>query len=349
MSNKLVDIVEDSARGGFFLFTGNIISFIILSIGSIVVARLLGPDNYGIFSLCLVVPTILVGLIDLGISSALTRFSAKFRIEGRPDLALGLLKTGYLFRAMLGIIMSVICYIMSDFFAIFLLNRPEMGFLVKLSSFIILFQTIITTSNSSYIGLDKMQGNAIVMNIHSIVKTLLSPLLIVVGLGVMGALVGHILGTFLAAFIGSIILLKYYRTLGISKNIHYLENLGIMLKYGIPLYLSSLLALLFSQYQTIILALFASNFEVGNFSIAVQLSSLVNILIFPIGVLFPTFSKVDRNGPELKTVFRISVKYSTLLIVPTTTILAVLSKDLVYTLYGQDFQLAPFLLSIYVI
>lgn len=58
MSNKLAEIAEDSARGGFFLFTGNALSFAILVICSIIVAKLLEPENYGLFVLSLVVPSI---------------------------------------------------------------------------------------------------------------------------------------------------------------------------------------------------------------------------------------------------------------------------------------------------
>lgn len=43
MSNRLVEIAEDSARGRFSLFLGDASSTIILAVGSILVARLLGP------------------------------------------------------------------------------------------------------------------------------------------------------------------------------------------------------------------------------------------------------------------------------------------------------------------
>ncbi|MGQ9468430.1 MAG: oligosaccharide flippase family protein [Nitrososphaerales archaeon] len=93
MSNKLIEIAEDSARGGFFLFTGNALSLIILAIGSIIVARLLGPENYGLLALSLVVPSILAGFIDFGMTHALIRYSAKFRAEGKISLAASILKS----------------------------------------------------------------------------------------------------------------------------------------------------------------------------------------------------------------------------------------------------------------
>lgn len=152
MSNKLIEIAEDSARGGFFLFTGNALSLIILAIGSIIVARLLGPDNYGLYSLSLVVPSILAGFTDFGISYALTRFSAKFRAESKSDLVASILKSGLLFKLIIGILMSLICFIFSDTFATYILNRSGMSFLVRIASFMILFQTIFTALNSSFIG-----------------------------------------------------------------------------------------------------------------------------------------------------------------------------------------------------
>jgi len=56
LSNKLADIAEDSARGGFFLFTGNALSLLTLALVSIITARFLGPENYGLLALSLVVP-----------------------------------------------------------------------------------------------------------------------------------------------------------------------------------------------------------------------------------------------------------------------------------------------------
>ena len=51
MSEKLTDIAENSVRGGFFLFAGNALSTIILAVGSILIARLLGPEDYGLYNI----------------------------------------------------------------------------------------------------------------------------------------------------------------------------------------------------------------------------------------------------------------------------------------------------------
>jgi len=349
VSKKLVEIAEDSARGGFFLFTGNAFQLIILAMGSIIVARLLGPENYGLLSLSLVIPLALIGLIDLGVNSALTRFSAKLRVEGKAQLVADMLKSGFLLKLLTGIAMSAACFSFSDALATQVLNRPGMGFLLRLASSLILFEAIFTTLNSAFVGLDRMEGSALIMNAQSIAKTTLSPLLVVLGFSVVGALTGHIVSYLVASLAGSLIFYKYYKGLGKSSNTSFLSNIEVMLHYGFPLYLSTLIPIIRGQYQTIILAFFTSNIEIGNLHIATNLSSVMNVLILPLAVLFPAFSKVNLDSNELKKAFELAVKYTALFIVPATVLVVTLSKDLVYTLYGHTYSSAPAFLSLYIL
>lgn len=349
MSDELAGIAEDSVRGGLFLFAGNTLSTLILAMGSIFVARLLGPENYGIYSLSLVVPSILVGLVDLGINSALTRYLARLRAEGKPDLAASMLRSGYIFKLAVGVFASVICFLFADQFATFILNRPEMGYLVRLTSILILFQAAFGALSSAFIGLERMEHRALVLNVMSIVKVVSSPLLLIAGFGIIGTLMGHISGYASASFIGSLILLKHYRKLGAPSRDSFQSNLKIMLGYGLPLYLSALIVLLSGQYRTIILAFFSSNIEIGNLNVAMKLASAVTILVFPFTVLFPAFSKVNPNSKELKRLFKISVKYTALLIVPASILIATISEEFVYTFYGPNYTLAPSYLSLHIL
>jgi O-antigen/teichoic acid export membrane protein len=349
MSNRLVEIAENSARGGFFLFSGNASSTIILAVGSIAIARLLGPEYYGIFSLSLVAPAILIGLIDLGVNSALTRYSAKLRAEGRADLVASVLKSGFLFKLLLGISTSALCYTFSDSLATYLINRPEMGFYVRFASILILFQTTFVTLNSAFIGLDRMRGNALLMNIQAIVKTALSPLLIVLGFSIIGAISGHVLSYAVAGGVGSLILFKYCKGLANSSNLNFSGNLKTMLSYGLPLYFSGLLMLISGQFQTIILAHFTSNVEIGNFQVAGLLSTMVTLLTFPFTVLFPAFAKLNPDEDEFKKLFKMAVKYTALLIVPASVAVAIMARDIVYLLYGSGYNLAPIFLSFYIL
>ena len=108
MSADLSDITETSVRGGLVLFAGNTLSTIILAVNSVIVARLLGPEGYGRWALVLVVPSLLHGLVDVGVNAALTRFTAKLLAEGESDRAAAIVRVGLTFKLLVGIAMAAL-------------------------------------------------------------------------------------------------------------------------------------------------------------------------------------------------------------------------------------------------
>jgi O-antigen/teichoic acid export membrane protein len=346
--NEIMQVAERSAYGGMYLFIGNILSTGILAIGSIIIGRLLGPDNYGLYSLAIVVPSLLIGLIDFGITTAITRFSAKFKAEGKDSEVRKVVKTAVLFELIVGIIASLFCFAFSYSLSSFLINRPEASFYVRIASFLILFQTLFNVLSAAFIGLDRMKVNALVMTIRAFAKSSLSPLLIIVGLGIFGALLGQVVCYVIAVAVGiaslSLMLYKGHDDPGSSSGI-----LKTMLKYGTPLYLSGLLGLFVLQFQTIILAFFTSNAEIGNFQVATLFETAIGLIAYPFISLFPAFSKLNGQNGELGQFFKRSVKYTSVLLVPAAVAIAVLSKDLIYTLYGSSYTLAPTFLAFYIL
>jgi len=73
----------------------------------------------------------------------------------------------------------------------------------------------------------------------------------------------------------------------------------------------------------------------------------MTVLTFPLQTLFPAFSKLNSDSEELRRLFKLSVKYVALLIVPASIALATLSKELITLLYGPGYGLAPMFLTLY--
>jgi len=346
--NDIVKVAEYSAHGGYYLFVGNTLSTGILVISSIIIARLLGPDDYGLFSLVIFVPSLLIGLVDFGITSAITRFAAKSRAEGKNPKVGSVIKAGLFFELVVGVIASIFCFLFSDVLATYLIDRPEAGFYIKAASLLILFQTLFNTLSSIFTGLDNMENNAVMMIIRALTKILLSPLLIILGFGVLGALLGHVSCYIVAVMAGIAILILKLPWKGDDHEVGSVI-LKSMLKYGSLLYISGLLGLFMFQYQTIIMAFLTSNAEIGNFQVATLFSTAISLLVFPFTALFPAFSKLDPENGQLRQFFKRSVKYTALLLVPASVVIAVMSKDLVFTFFGSDYDLASTFVAFYIL
>lgn len=353
---ELSRIAEESARGSFSLIAGTFASTLIGAIVVILMARLLGPAGYGVYTLSLVLPALFATFADLGLSPALTRYGASLRSQQRYGRLADMISSGLLLNLGVGLAASLLAFALSNQLAASVLQRQDMGRLVALASVTILFQGLFNLTYNALVGLDRMGQSAMMLVLRDTAKVILSPLLIIAGFGVAGAISGQILGWVLASAVGVWILLAYQRIFRNKSQETVLEkqraqDIETMMRYGLPVYLGTLVSSILLQYQNIVLAFFTTNTEIGNFTVARNFGALIGILATPVATaLFPAFSKLDleTRKQELQTMFENSVKYTTLLIIPLAIFVAVASRDLIRAVYGVAYTYAAIYLALYV-
>jgi len=352
---ELSKIAEESVRGSFFLVIGTAASTVIGAVASILVARLLGPSGYGQYSLAFVLPSLFVSFADFGLGAALTRYSASLRSQGRNLRLASMMGSAVFFNVVVSSIAFLLMFEFAGPLAATVLQRQNMKELVAVASIAIVFQGLVNISSSAFVGLDRMDQSALTTVVPDSVRVVFSPVLILVGFGVVGAVAGELSGWILAGLLGLWLLLVHKRTLRKADSTRETESglgqdLQMMMNYGMALYLADLLATVLDQYQNIVLAFFTSNTEIGNFSVAANFGALVGIVSVPVmTALFPAFSKLDpqTRKKELQEMFQRSVKYTSLLILPTAIFIAALSRDLVQVVYGTNYSQAPTYLTLY--
>jgi len=347
-----MSVAREAAEASFLIFVGNTLSSAILAVASIVIARLLGPSDYGLYSISLIAPSILLMFTDFGANSALVRFTAKFKSQGRGRSISGLVKTGIVFELATALLMLSVSLSFADLLATYVVNRPGIGPLIQVASFVILGNALFATAGSVFYGLGQMGKAAATSVLRSIVKVVAAPALIITGLGVLGAVTGHVLSSVVAGILASVVALGLCISQRREPNEDpgFTSNLTLMVRYGVPLYASGLAGGLLSQYQSVVLAWLVPNADIGNFSIAAAFTTLIALLTTPISTaLFPAFSKLDpsRNGRELKGIFLHSLRYTVFLTIPASFFIAVASRDLVAVAYGPSYEQAPLYLAIY--
>jgi O-antigen/teichoic acid export membrane protein len=322
----------------------------------IIIARLLGPAGYGLYVLSFVLPSLFVSLADFGLSPALTRYGASLRSQNRFAKLGSMIRSGLLFKFIIGLAVFLFVFALSGPLAATVLQRGTMGQLVALASFTILFQGLFTLSSSAFVGLDRMGQSAIIQVLYNIVRMILSPLLILLGFGVAGGIGGQIFGWIIASMFGVWLLLAHRQGLRnmpseTEPSSGTRDDLRMMMGYGFPLYVASIVTIILTQYQSIVLAFFTSNAEIGNFSAAFNFGALVGVVATPIATaLFPAFSKLDlqTQREDLRRMLELSVKYASFLILPVTIAIAFLSKDLIRAIYGASYSFASTYLALYV-
>ena len=349
--SKALRMARISARGGFNLFWGTTISTVISAIGVIIVARLLSPSEYGIVAVALTAPNLIQIFRDWGIDNAMIRYTARYNSEEKLADVRGILIAGLIFEIVLGLSLSILTFLLSGFLATDVFERPDIQPLVQVASFSILAGALLTVAQSIFTGVERMGLNSITMILQSCLTTALMTLLIFLGLGAYGAILGTTIAALLAGLISILILLPLYKNMQKANGdrLRIVENIKTMFKYGLPLSLSAIIGGFLFQFYRFLIAIYATDLMIGNYSVAMNFTVLITFFTAPIStMLFPFFSKLDsqREKETLKNVFRFSVKYGALLVVPVATAIIALSQPAISTVFGEEYIYAPTFLAL---
>ncbi|MGQ9460592.1 MAG: oligosaccharide flippase family protein [Candidatus Bathyarchaeaceae archaeon] len=361
---KALKMGKVSATGSFQLFVGVATSTITMAIGTIILTRLLSREEYGLYSVALI-PSLMINLFrDWGVNSAITKYVAHYRAAKREEDIREIISAGLTFEIATGLALSLLSVFLAGFIAstmnafrskMGLAPYPNLAPLISIVSISIFSGSLLTAAQSSFVGFERMEFNSSTLICQAIVKTVLSSLLVLLGFGALGAVLGYTFSFLVAGIIGASILyfllfrdLKRTKTNPSGKS----KTLRNLLRYGVPLSISSILGGFLTQFYGFMMAFYCSGVMIGEFQAASNFAVLLTFFTVPIStVLFPAFAKVDSKNESqlLKIVFMSSVKYTAMLLVPATAAVMVLSKPMIGTLFGEKWVYAPFFLTLYVI
>ncbi|MEM4143331.1 MAG: flippase [Candidatus Bathyarchaeia archaeon] len=352
---KILELGKTSATGSFQLFVGVALSTVIMAAGTIILARLMTPEEYGLYSIALIPSYMAVLFRDWGINSAITKYAASLRAQNRDHDARAIITAGALFEITSGLAITVILIGLSAFIATAIFNRPESTTLIAVASTTIITGALLTTAQSCFTGFEKMGLTSLTNIAQAIVKTVASPILVLLGLSALGATLGYTIAYVAAAAISLLLLyLKITRKLKPSnpKKEGICRTLKEMLSYGFPLSISGIISGFLLQFYSFMMVIYCTDAMIGNYQVATQFATLLTFVTTPIStVLFPAFSKINpkEEGELLQTVFSSSVKYTAIILVPTTAAIMALSQPMISTIFGEKWAIAPYFLTLYVI
>ena len=333
-------IAKQSARGSVVLFAGNLLATVIAAAASIVIARLLGPGDFGLYSLALVMPALLQLLTHFGTRTAVTRYVAHHLILGEVELARRFAQSAIIFSLMAGSLMALVNYLAASWVASALLQRPELAPYIALASIYLLGQSMVLNVIAVATGWNAM-GQASFANIlQSGLKLAIAPALILVGFGVSGAVLGHALSFILGGSISAVILFATKVKLVGERFGYFVADTKELLKFGFEPFLGGLLAGLATFYVSVILAVVTvgHNEVVGYYSAATNLTIPLSLLASATGAaLYPAFTSLHGMKADTSQALAMSLKYVSFLIGPVIFFLIAASREMIYAFYGPSY------------
>ena len=348
LMSKAAEMAKVTARGGFHMLWGLVVSSLISSVGTIFIGNLLGEVKYGLYTTALVMPMLISNFRDWGINAAMTKYSAQYNAEDKRAKIRSIFAAGIVFETVLGLALTVVGFLLSGFIAA-LYNNVELIPLIQIASFTVLTGALLATAQAAFYGVERMELNSVTLISQSIIKTTVILALVIFGMGPLGAVIGFSIALLAAGVIGVLLMWLLYKNLPKpGGKLEIMATVKTMFNYGLPLSIATIITSFQLQFYNFILPIYISSGLYGNYGIATSFVILIQFFALPITtILFPAFSKLDiRKDPDaLKNVFSFSVKYASLFVVPATAIVMVLAKPGIGVLF-PDYTAAPSYLAL---
>ena len=335
------NIFNRTIKGSFYLFTGTMINFISSMIISIIIIRVLGPVDYGLYSILYSIPTLLIIIGDLGLSQSLLRYVSKYSENENDSLSIIMLVMfiKLIFSSILFIILNVFSNEVS-----LLLKRDEISSYIFIISVFFITGSYLNTCRNSLIGLEKTKEYSIIVILLSIIN-----LFIILYYVTDSSSLYDILNLITINNILNFMILMAYLLFQIkSFKLHGLYNrykilLIEILAYAFPIYLSSVVIRGQNQLLQLILARNVSNYDIGNYSISMNFTVLINVVVMSIiSNILSTFSKIDyrENKEEYKKLLPMIIKYFSIVMIFIAVGISIISEELIFVIFGSEYLAA---------
>jgi len=349
---------KDFVQSSYILITGFLISSIISSIGTIIIIRLITIEEYSLLNISYGIPAILIVLGELGLNYASTHFIAKSIKENKYKEVRDVIRINLIIKISIGLIFSILVVLYSAYIAveIYRVNDNRLILLIQIGAIGVFARIMLEALNSFYLGALNVKMVQMGTILQTSLRTILSVVFVLIGYTFIGPMLGFVLSPLIVALIYLLFLKKSFYKDKREKETINLKEFYKMMHYGYPLLFLSAAASIQLPLYTYLLTVSGYIIEVGYLNVAIVSASLIGILKKSISfTIFPIFSKYDwdneneRERKKLVDYFRFSIKFGTLLIVPISIFLIIVSRDLFPIIYGENYREASPFISGYIL
>lgn len=307
------------------IFLGNFLVQITTIFQTIIIARILGPEGKGNFTLIILWPTIIAGFSILGLYTGIAKISAKKMFYEKYNIEKSVLLSTFI-TGLIGSIVSIsICPLVLKKY------NYDIIFLAQLFSAFVLANNLAR----GFVAIDHGRKD---FTSYSITRAILNPIfflfLAILFLINKVNLTYIILSLLAATYIVSIIRIW----LGISRRRNNLEVLPVtkLFRYSLKFSISDFAEPIYAYYDKIIVALVLSTYDLGLYTVAYTAAAIISIL--PTVYATKIFSDIAGGDKIEKMIY--SIRQNIALMLLGILGMIIILPIAIPLVFGNDFKLA---------
>lgn len=337
------------AKGSIIILLGSLIFRVGGFIYRFAMATLLGPAGYGIFILTLPIIAVLQLSAEGGIPPAIAKYIAQYDAVGQKDMVEQIIRTSAKLVISLGIILSIVIYILAEPLALYLFHNPEAILPFQCVALITPFSVIVGEMKGVFQGYYEMNFINVTKAVEQSSTIIFAVSLVLANFYIAGAVIGTAIGYMITGLAAFLIFRKYIWVKLKQHNAENPENpekkftrrkelslVKILFLFSIPVYLTSLGELFMYDIGTWIIGVFMTSEYVGFYGIGSPIARIPLMISMAVAtaVLPATAAALStENRHLLNTYINQAFRYVTILVLPMSLGIAVFAHPILSLLF----------------
>ncbi len=344
--DSLDDSLKLLVKTSLIVFIGLVISKIMTYFYRIIIARFLGPEIYGIFSLASMIFGWFTAIFLFGLADGLLRYVSLYRAKKDNSEINYLIRKTTWILSISSIFSAAVLFFLSEFISINFFHNTELIIYLKIFSIALPFWIFACLFLSVIRAYERISAYSMIFNIiQNISKLAVLVLLILMGLRNMAVIFSFTIGTMIVLVCSYIYCRKNFPEMfkGKKANLAGKKLFRSLISYSVPIMFFGVISSLFYWIDSFLLGYFKGVVEVGFYNAAIPIASLLTLSseIF-IQLFFPLVTKYYSQG-KLSLINDISKqvgKWVWIINLPALALLLLFPGVFINILFGKEYLVA---------
>lgn len=326
------------AKGGGISFIGTLLEYAGRFILGFLLARLMGDEQYGLYSVADSTFYIIVGIALLGLNTGTTHFVSMFAAQRDQEALWKTIQVGLGLPLMISLVGGLLCFGLATPIAEIIFHELSLTPLLRIVAFAIPAGTLAASASFVLLGFKRLEYSVIAQNIlQTYLKLFLIVALAFTGLTAIKAMTVYSIGV-----IASCGLLIYFvnKLFSLNRSLDVnLQHVRRMLRFSLPVYLSEILTMLGPHLRILLLGALSTVASAGVFTVASRVSMVSTAFYTSISMIsMPVVSELHAAGDlkDLKRFFQTVTKWTLTFSFPFFLLILFFSRPIL-SVFGDSY------------
>lgn len=336
MSSDTREALSTVFTGGTIVFLGLFVELSVSFLAKILIARVLGPVNYGVVALGVTTMIMVTTIVLLGLNRGVARTLPRY---DDAEHRRGVLLSAFGIAVPLSIIAGIIVSAIAPQIATELFGIPSASPIIRVFGLIVPIAVVMRLAVGSTQGLKRALPKVYIQNLALPVGRFVAVIAaLLFGFGAIGIAWAYAFSYAMAAAVGMALLIRY--TPLAAREITPVPMRRELLVFSVPLAISMTMTLVFSDIDTFMLGYFKSASHVGVYNTVYPLAELLVLVMSSFGFIFmPVVSELHEEGDiaSVRRLYQIATKWVFIVTFPLFAVVVLFPVQTIQLTFGSEY------------